>query len=254
MNALIPSRSAGLSIIGVLIVAALIFLGGFVYGRHYDAPVVAVQAAHPQVLLGKNGSGGTEAANTGTGKPLDVKTATPPSEKPKATIDIATKAHGPVYVAEARVTPQGNPGLAGSPLAVTPEGNPDDTATSAPQIVANPPAPPADCAGYISHLECPAVHIHITIAQAADGHLDIVALADNGDVVDTATFNPGSLGAMVKRHPLALGGAFPIGLPGAGKYGVAVTYDFEHVPVTAGLDAFTVNGRLASVATVVWHF
>ncbi len=216
-----------------LALLAIVFLAGYATGRHSWAAKPVVQLADKQVALG---NGAQDLAHSGSdGKtPAPAITPIPKGTQAVATADFHYHSK-PIW----------------EPLASAASGQPAPSAESA------PPAVPLNCQPYLqdytAHLTCEGDVKETLVADKA-GRFSLVAQGVGSTVIDQGSFAAGTLDKGVPdRHPLGVGIAYPLGLLNS-QMGIAVSYDFNLLPVTAGADLYTQGGRAAGMATLVWHF
>ena len=102
-------------------------------------------------------------------------------------------------------------------------------------------------------MTCPSTTVTLTTVKQEDGTQRVVAMAQDGSIV-SAMDSPWVNDKVEKDHDNGIGFAVPMDIPGSSSIGIAYSHDFHAIPVTAGLDGWTINGRAALLGTVEWRF
>jgi len=201
----------------------LLLAGGWLGCFYYHRPVALAQTAH---ALQPQKDGSIIAAKNTTPVPTTPPLMTPAGEH---------------VVAEGHISlsPQRRP--ATGPLAAT------EPARQSGVAGGGQPAPAANAG------PCAPVDLDYALLANKAGQEDFQVKAE-GAVIKDVTFDTLAPVMPVKAHPWGLGLALPLGLPGAGRWGLAGAYEFQALPVTVGVSSFTVQGRLAGVGSVLWRF
>jgi hypothetical protein len=226
---LIPSRSAA-----VPIAVLLVFIAGWLSCHYYEKPRAVPVTAHDQV---RQADGSLIAAITDKTQP--PQQIVPRGDTVQATGHIVIAASKPVASPDVHVEPA--PAANSGELLFADNG--DGTYSASPHLM-------EVCQRLLS---CPAVAIDETLVKGKAGQQDLL-VSTPGGVVQDATLAPVGTVLLAKAHPWALGVAMPLGLPGSSQYGLAMAYSFQALPVTVGVDVFTVQGRAAGVVEAMVRF